>query len=109
MKPAKPQLNEGAVKKGGLNPPPTDYRPPPPQALKRDAASNTAGVSTTPAGQTCTHPDDLDELRDTHPTAAAEIERLRGLIADIRREAGCGSATASGAIKAIRRMCDGSA
>jgi hypothetical protein len=27
-------LREGVVKKGGLNPPPTDYRPPPPQPLR---------------------------------------------------------------------------
>jgi hypothetical protein len=25
------RFEEGTVKKGGLNPPPTDYRPPPPQ------------------------------------------------------------------------------
>jgi hypothetical protein len=27
-------INEGAIKKGGLNPPPTQYRPPAPSPLK---------------------------------------------------------------------------
>lgn len=27
-------INEGVIKKGGLNPPPTNYRPPAPSSLK---------------------------------------------------------------------------
>jgi hypothetical protein len=41
-------FTEGTLKKGGLNPPPTNYRPPPPQSFTRPAPEATSAAPPPP-------------------------------------------------------------
>jgi hypothetical protein len=44
-------INEGVIKKGGLNPPPTNYRPPAPSPLKPPSQSSAPRPATGHSGQ----------------------------------------------------------